>query len=142
MRRTACTAGSLRIVLCTAIVVACIALSHHRNGTYHSKLSLWLDVVVKNPGRARARNNLANAYFLLGRTADAVIEYRKALELDRYFVRAYYNLGMALEEMNRPDEAVYYYGVYCRDAPSNFLKPVACERYRVLMGSLKKAARR
>jgi tetratricopeptide (TPR) repeat protein len=114
------------------IVALCLALTFARNSSYHTTLTLWQEVVERNPNRARAHNNLGNAYLNLGMTAEAIEEYQRTLALDRYYVKTYYNLGTALEDAGRPDEAASSYAFYCKNSPPDFRRPIACERAQVL----------
>jgi len=114
------------------MIIVCCCTAYIRNSLWSSPLTLWQDVVQKKPWSARAHNNLGNSYGLLNRWPEAITEYRQALALNRYNVEAYYNLGMCLEKVNLGNEAVYYYGIYCKDAPPTALKPIACERYDAL----------
>jgi len=132
MKGTRSRHWSARSAVLALIILTNIGLSYHRNSIYGSTLTLWQDVATKNPKRARAHNNLGNAYLGLGMLPLAVEEYKRTIALDRYFVKAYYNLGMALESMGKPADAVYYYGVFCSKSPPDPYRPVACERYQVL----------
>ncbi len=65
-------------------------------------------------GEAQAANNLADVYHMLGRTAEALDLYRRALELNREVGHRYGegvalgNLGWALLDADRAEEAIDY----------------------------------
>jgi tetratricopeptide (TPR) repeat protein len=122
----------LRVVAIVCVVALCTAVTVVRNSIYHTTLTLWQEVVDRNPKRARAHNNLGNALRTHGMLAAAIEEYQRTLVLDKYYVKAYFNLGVALEEAGRPDEAASYYAFFCRNSPPDFRKPIACERAQVL----------
>src|SRR5262249_12253083 len=55
--------------------------------------------------RPIARKNLANAELVLGRSDDAIAEYRRALALDPRLAEAHENLGQVLYRTDRFEEA-------------------------------------
>jgi protein O-mannosyl-transferase len=68
------------------------ALTLQQNTLWGSEISLWEDVTVKSPGRARAWNNLGAAYTKAGRLEDAIPAYSKAIELLPMYEIPYLNL--------------------------------------------------
>jgi tetratricopeptide (TPR) repeat protein len=58
------------------------------------------------PDSARYRYNLAGALLAVGRTKEAVDEYRETVRIDHQHSRAFYNLGVALFRLGRIDEAI------------------------------------
>ncbi len=68
------------------------ALTWQQNTLWSSDISLWEDVTVKSPGRARAWNNLGTAYTKAGRMEDAIPAYSKAIELLPKYEIPYLNL--------------------------------------------------
>lgn len=61
------------------------------------------------PAMVRAYNNLGLCYYALNQNAQAIDNYKKAIDLDRSAAHPsawpYLNLGIVLELMNRPEEA-------------------------------------
>jgi len=127
---------SITAIVC--VLALCTTLTVTRNSIYHSTLTLWQEVVDRNPKRARAHNNLGNAFRTHGMLAEAIEEYKRTLALDRYYVKAYFNLGTALEDAGRPDEAASYYAFYCKNSPPDHRRPIACERAQVLSRTVKR----
>jgi tetratricopeptide (TPR) repeat protein/serine/threonine protein kinase len=58
---------------------------------------------------ARSYEGLGEALFQKGQLDEAVVHYKKAIELDPKYVVAHHNLGFALKKQGKPDEAVVYY---------------------------------
>lgn len=100
-----------RVVIWTVIAVPLVfsAASYARNNVWHSRVSLWEDVVKKSPLKARPHNNLGNAYWSTGMVDEAIEHYRTALRLMPDFPEAEYNLGVALETKNNKDDAIEHY---------------------------------
>lgn len=63
------------------------------------------EAVRLNPNVAEARNDLGTALQLMGRTSDAVVEYRAAIRIAPGFARPHANLATALLALNRPADA-------------------------------------
>ena len=58
-----------------------------------------------DPGLAQAYTNLGNAMTVLGRSKDAEISYKKAVDLDVTAAEAHYNLAM-IKTFTRKDSAI------------------------------------
>ena len=88
------------------------------------------------PGLAAAYNGRASAELLLDRTAEAVRDYEKAIRLDPDLGDAYVNLGIALREVGRYDEALKYLDEYKRKFYA-FLAPVDRESVDQMIAEVK-----
>ena len=98
--------GRRSMAVFLALAVALGVVTSRRNEDYRSDLAIWSDTVKKLPRNARAHDNLGHALFRLGRTADAIPEYKEALRLDPGFASAHNNLGAALLQMGSMREAL------------------------------------
>jgi protein O-mannosyl-transferase len=79
--------------------------SYQRNTVWHSDVSFWMDNAKKSPLKARPYQNLAFSYQVQRNFKDAVVNYRKSIQIKPHPV-AYFNLGLALKEESEPLEAV------------------------------------
>ncbi len=70
------------------------------------------------PGRAPPHNNLALAYYLMGRIEDAVLEYRTAASLRPESGEIHNDLATALRDLGRHEEAVGHYRLALERAPA------------------------
>ena len=71
-----------KIFVVCAFLAACLVLagvSHQRQKAWHDRLSLWQDVLDKNPLSATAANNLAFAWFDQGEYKQAIETWKKTL---------------------------------------------------------------
>ena len=109
--------GHRSFYVCSALVLASIALTIHRNEAYRSDLTLWTDTVAKLPNNPRAQNNLGKAAFALGRIEDSIGYYREAIRLKAAAPEPHYNLGLALTRLGRPQEAIPEYEEALRIKP-------------------------
>ena len=103
--------GSVRAWWAMAVLVPVAALvlggaTVRRNLDYRSEMALWQSAVLAMPDNPRGHNNLALALDSAGRLEEAVLSYRRALELDPSLSEAYSNLGKSLYRMGRLPEAV------------------------------------
>jgi len=69
------------------------------------------------PGRAPYHNNLALSYRLLGRSEDAVREYRTAVSLRPNSAEIHNNLATTLRDLGQHEEAVAHYRQAAHHAP-------------------------
>jgi tetratricopeptide (TPR) repeat protein len=76
-----------------------------RSGRTAEGIAEFERAVETFPNHATLRNNLATALFIEERLEDAVGHYRVAVRLDPGYFNAWFNLGRALGELGRLDEA-------------------------------------
>jgi len=87
----------LPAALVGAVAVTLCAATWARNRAYRSARILWSDTVEKRPGSPRARIGLGQALLAEpGNVAEAITQFRKAIELQPNHAFAHYNLGTAL----------------------------------------------
>ena len=81
---------------------------------------------------------------LLGRPFPAIEQYKKAVELDPKNIEAYYNLGMNLEDVGILNQAFFYYGMFCKNAPAGYdeQRRHSCERAQLIGKSFRRAGSR
>ena len=96
-------------VLVMLVGVALGALAFHRNLDYRSDLSIWEDTVAKAPDNERAHYNLGAALAGCQQADEAIVQYRKALEINPDYADAHNNLGNALANRKQFDEALAHY---------------------------------
>jgi tetratricopeptide (TPR) repeat protein len=99
------------------IAVTALFTAYNRNLVWKDDTTLWEDVVRKSSEKERGHNNLGNSYSELGRTAEAIEEYREALRLKPDYVDAHNNLGTAYAMQGRIDEAIGEYKQALRLTP-------------------------
>lgn len=114
------TLSKISVPLIIVLMVLLAGTTFERNRVWETKLSLWEDVAKKSPMKSRVHNNLGNCYMLLNRYFEAIEEYKKAVNLDKNNVEAYYNLGINLDNVGLLKQAVYYYDIFYRIAPEKY----------------------
>jgi tetratricopeptide (TPR) repeat protein len=77
-----------------------------RNRDYRSSLAIWLDAVHKYPRNPSAHSNLGDALDDLGKTAEAIAEYRAAVRVEPAYAVGHNNLGVALAHTGDPAKAI------------------------------------
>jgi tetratricopeptide (TPR) repeat protein len=99
----------IELVVLVTLVLIFGWISFQRNFIWKNDFSLWSDVVIKSPEKARPYNNLGRAY--LGNKAflQAIPYLKEALRLNPYFSYAHYNLGTAYQGIGIYDEALMEY---------------------------------
>jgi len=68
---------------------------------------LWQDTTVKSPGKSLVHNNLGNCYILAGMHFKGIEAYPRAVALDPNNIKAYYNLGVNIENVGILNQARY-----------------------------------
>lgn len=111
-------AGRRSFVAFSALALAFGGLTWRRNEDFKTAFSIWSDTVAKRPGNADAQYNLGVACFNQGRVAEAVAQYRKALELDPKNVEARHSLANELFHQGRTDEAARLFQAALADRPA------------------------
>jgi tetratricopeptide (TPR) repeat protein len=96
------------VVISFAIIVAFGTTTFFRNRVWQSDITLWSDVVSKNPLNHRGRNNLGNALGHRGRLKEGIRHYVEALRLKPDYANAHNNLGGALTRIGNFDRAIYH----------------------------------
>ena len=92
-------------------------LSSSRNQVYSNPITLWGDTASKQPGNARAHNNLGLALFRAGRDEEAIAHYRISLGIEPGDQGTHSNLGNALDRVGRTREAITEYQAALRIQP-------------------------
>ena len=97
------------IVISVIIILSLGTFTYMRNRVWQDQITLWSNVISKNPQSQRAHNNLGVVLKKLGRIDEAIGHFLKALRIKPNYVEAHYNLGNALEKQGRIDEAISHY---------------------------------
>ncbi len=103
-------------VICLLLAVGTV----QRNRVWQDSLTLWSDVVAKSPLDARGHYNRGSVLQDLGRFAEAMTHYQKALWIEPDFAGAHYNWGTALHDLGRFAEAMTHYQKALRIEPDLF----------------------
>jgi len=88
--------GRITLLIWPLAALALCGLTLLHNQVFASEIALWSDTVAKVPGNPRAHYNLGNALVQAGQTADAMAEYRSAIQFKPDYADAHSNLGALL----------------------------------------------
>ncbi len=123
---------SLAILLSLFIVLSLGTMTLLRNHVWRDGLTLWSDVVSKNPLNPRAHNSLGSALAEQGRLEEAASRFSKALRIMPEYVDALNNIGSAEGRMGKPKEAVIHFSEALRIDPdygeAHYNKGIVLER--------------
>ena len=67
-----------------------------------------------------AHSNLGNVYLIKGDYYGAILEYSKALYTNPMNAEAHYNMAIALEKIDKHDEAMVHYRKFIKIAPEEY----------------------
>ncbi len=89
-------------VLLTMTVLSYSALAYARNAVWKDEVTLWNDTVRKSPRKARSYHSRGLAHQDAGNIAQALSDFRKAIEIDPVYVALLYDnrAKMSLNEGN------------------------------------------
>lgn len=94
-------------IISIIIVVLFASTAYMRNRVWVDKITLWGDVVSKSPQKARAYNNLGEAYHQKKIFDKAVENYNKSIQLNPYLsLDAYSNLASIYLDIGQYDRAI------------------------------------
>jgi tetratricopeptide (TPR) repeat protein len=108
------------VALFALIILALASATYARNNLWKDKVSLWQDVVSKSPDFPLGYNNLGLVYEELGEREKAILQFRKAAQIDPNYATTYINLGYTLAAMGWLDEAIGEYQTALRLEPDNW----------------------
>lgn len=92
------------LVIASAAALGC--LTFRRNADYRSDVSIWKDVVTKQPRNALGHINLGRALAGRGERESSIAHYFEALRYEPGYAEAHNNVALALLEQGRPAEAL------------------------------------
>ena len=97
---------SLHLSLAAGLLMILGSLSWHRCWVYENQDILWTDTLAQNPECWLAHNNFGIDANVKGDVDEAIVHFRKVLELNPSFAEGYNNLGMALLAKGQVTDAV------------------------------------
>jgi len=113
-------ARGARLALAACGVAALVALASAtlaRQAVWRDSESLWRATLARNPRSREAHNNYGDWLAKSGRRAEAIEHLREAIAIDSTLVLPRVNLGVALQDEGRLDEAAAVLGDAARMAP-------------------------
>lgn len=91
---------------CAVLLVLLATLTYAHSTTFHDSETCFRDVIAKNPDSATARSNLGNVLLQKGAVDEAIVQFRRSVQIDPGYQFGRYNLGAALLEKGETDEAI------------------------------------
>jgi len=99
----------LEPIVCGTMVLVLGILSWRQSGMYTDIETLWRTTIARNPDAFLAYNNLGNMLVLQGKTAEAIAQFQRAIEIKPDYAEAHYNLAIVLDRQGKPGEAIDHY---------------------------------
>jgi len=92
-------------VVFSVIIIAFSILSFNRNTVWANGLTLFDDVIEKQPDAFYAYHSRGIVYYYLGNYNASLKDYNKAIELNKSYGLTYYNKGLTLMMLKQYEEA-------------------------------------
>jgi len=130
-----CTSRVRLVILCAVVIILSI-WTYQRNIVWQNNTNFWSDVVSKTPHNYRAHNNLGNALYKQGRTAEAIEHYLQALRIKPDFEEAHNSLAIALFRKGNIEGAIAHFRKALRinpgyvDAKNNLKKALMMQQQK------------
>jgi tetratricopeptide (TPR) repeat protein len=96
-------------VICVALLAPLTILTWRQSAMYSDVETLWRTIIERNPTAWMAHNNLGAFLLRAGKVDEAIVHFRKALEIKADHVEAQANLGNALLQEGELDNAIAEY---------------------------------
>jgi tetratricopeptide (TPR) repeat protein len=96
-------------VLCAALLTSLTILTWRQSAMYTDVETLWQTTIKRNPKAWMAHNNLGAVLLKRGQVDQAIIHFRKALEIKPDHLGAQANIGNALLQKGQVEEAIAHY---------------------------------
>jgi protein O-mannosyl-transferase len=90
-------------------VFAMMIISWRQTSYWRDSETLWTRVLACAPDNFIAHDSLGLIMFKTGRNAEAIEQYKQALQIKPGYIPAQYNLGVALFQAGRLQEAIEHY---------------------------------
>jgi len=94
------------IIIFVVLIGANSILAFNRNQVWKNELTLWSDVVLKSPNKARPFANRGTVYDEMGQQDKAIADYTQALKIDSNYALAYSNRGLIYGSRGDYDPAI------------------------------------
>jgi tetratricopeptide (TPR) repeat protein len=105
--------------LCGALLALLTAFTWHQSSMYTDIETLWRTTIERNPKAWMAHDNLGALMLRDGRVNEAIVHFRKAVEIDAEQAEPEANLGNALLQKGDLDEAIAQYYSALRIKPTD-----------------------
>ena len=103
--------------LAAVVLVALSALSWQRAQAFVDNFALWTDTVAKNPAAWAAHSNLGESYRQRKNVDQAMVHFRKAVEIEPTAVKARNNLANLLGAQGEVTKAIEHFTLALEIAP-------------------------
>ncbi len=106
-------------IMSIAIIVSLGTATYLRNNVWQSPITLWYDVISKNPQSPRAHYNLGSNLTRQGDFKEAIYHLSEAVRLKPDYTEAHNNLGMAFFKHGNLDQAANHFSAALQLQPVN-----------------------
>lgn len=99
----------LKKILVVVIVCLLSLSAYSRNSLWNEPEKMWGDVISKAPRNVRAYTELGAVFRDEGRYPEAILQFERALEINKDYPLTYYNLGYVQYKLGNYGNALQYF---------------------------------
>ncbi len=96
----------IQLTILTLFLLPIGAGTYFRNTVWRTSVEFWADIVKKAPLKARGHNNYGVSLSEAGNIDKAIVHYKRAISLDKYYSDPLSNLAVAYSMKNEIDQAI------------------------------------
>ena len=104
----------------TALLAALMVTARAQAAHWRNSETLWTHTLASTTGNVAAHNNLGEALREMGRTDEAMAQFRAALQIQPNSAKAHNNLGSILAQKNEADAAIAQFEKALQLQPRNW----------------------
>lgn len=106
MKQTDIRKSEILYKISLGFAVICMLLSFRQAGIWKNSITLFQDIISKNPDFYMAYVNLGTAFEKKQKYTEALESYRKAIQLNPAFDQPWYNTGNVYLALNQPEQSI------------------------------------
>ncbi|HOP48310.1 MAG TPA: tetratricopeptide repeat protein [Desulfobacteraceae bacterium] len=110
---------ALACIVSVAVIATMGTAAYLRNGIWANGITLWSDVLSKNPQNYRAHTNLGKFLVRRGDLSQGIRHFLEALRINPDHVIAHYNLGNAMIQQGDLESAIIHFSEVVRIKPDD-----------------------
>lgn len=107
-----------RYLIFSIIVLTLAIFTYLRNDLWNDPVEMWSDAIKKSPDKVRPYFARGSVFLHNGQFENSILDMQKVISLDKYYFKAYDNIGFAYQEKKDFERALTYHNEALRINPN------------------------